>query len=864
MKTKQILKIGSLGIIMTICCSLSLSADDDYTDKIYYEYEYTESVTIKCGEKITLDPTQLDGEAGTYFRWYRNHPSSEKGHSYCGAGIKDKLEVTKEYEILTPAGNGDYVDCYKCDVIGLTPGTYTFPLVWFTESKWYNFSGTTTGYVYVRCNYRITVQATDNPKLQLSVSDTCYRVVKGTNIRITSNNPDASIYYSPNKNGSFWSGTYPNTGITLNEIGTKNISARAIKLDYPASDLFDHDYKVIEPGDFHEMLPNGADVHFNIISEQDKTCKIYFVPDTLHGEFTIPSKVNGYTITGIGSEAFYNCKITSINIPESISSLESTAFGSCDNLTSVNIPQSITKIPNHLFVGCNNLTEFVIPEGTTEIGTSAFKLCTNLRSITIPQTVTTIKDLAFLGCPNIQSVISYIEEPTKLEYNVFSTEAVKYSDRYHDWPSATLYVPKGCKEKYSTTGGWMLFKEIVEMESTALSGDVNEDGEVNGTDLVSITNIILGKNAEKASADVNDDGFVNGTDYVALTNIILGKEKSVKRFTPPHKVGNQNVTTGLSIESFDIKAGETKDMFINLTNPGDEITLVQFDLQLPNELSVKKTDGEYDIDMCERTSWRKHSLDANATNGKIRFLLSSSSNTLISGNEGSIIKVTLTANSTFDGGTISLDNILMVSPDEIETRQDTYTYNIGPQAPVIEDNYLSIEDFNIKVGETKDMVIYLTNPNDEITLVQFDLRLPNGLSVKQTDGEYDIDMCERTSWRKHSLDANETNGIIRFLLASSSNTLISGTEGGIIKIALTSDNTFVGGTIKIENILLVSPDESEQIQGTYEYYLDETDGINGISEKYNVLTNIYNLSGLRVKHPLKGVYIQNGKKMFVK
>ena len=63
------------------------------------------------------------------------------------------------------------------------------------------------------------------------------------------------------------------------------------------------------------------------------------------------------------------------------------------------------------------------------------------------------------------------------------------------------------------------------------------------------------------------------------------------------------------------------------------------------------------------------------------------------------------------------------------------------------------EPFDVKAGETKEMVIDLTNPEDEITLVQFDLGLPTGLTLKQVGGEYDIDMCDRTTWRRHSLDS---------------------------------------------------------------------------------------------------------------
>ena len=61
-------------------------------------------------------------------------------------------------------------------------------------------------------------------------------------------------------------------------------------------------------------------------------------------------------------------------------------------------------------------------------------------------------------------------------------------------------------------------------DTPTMKGDVNGDGEVNGTDLVALTNIILGKSEKRDAADVNGDGEVNGTDYVSLVNIVLGKK----------------------------------------------------------------------------------------------------------------------------------------------------------------------------------------------------------------------------------------------------------------------------------------------------------------------------------------------------
>ena len=391
---------------------------------------------------------------------------------------------------------------------------------------------------------------------------------------------------------------------------------------------------------------------------------------------------------------------------------------------------------------------------------------------------------------------------------------------------------------------------ISEQGDPSLPGDVNGDGSVNGTDLVSLTNIILGKSTETSAADVNGDGSVNGTDYVALVNIILGRSSA-------RAVTRAAGATGLSIEPFDIKAGETKEMVIDLTNPDDEITLVQFDLSLPKGLSIKKVDGDYDIDL-ERTTWKKHSLDANAqADGTIRFLLASNSNTVLSGTSGAIIKVTLVADNSFDGGDIKLENILMVTPDEKERKQDTYVYSLGSDKPIPSSEGLSFEPFSIKAGETEELVIDLTNPDDEITLVQFDLRLPDGLSIKKVDGDYDIDIAGRTTWKKHSLDAYaQADGSIRFLLASNSNTVLSGTDGAIIKITLVADDSYTSGDIRLENILLVTPGEKE--------IKPDDVGIVGIMADADKAAPVYSLSGQRLAAPRRGINIVGGRKVIIK
>ena len=70
----------------------------------------------------------------------------------------------------------------------------------------------------------------------------------------------------------------------------------------------------------------------------------------------------------------------------------------CDNLTSITIPNSVTSIGDSAFWFCRDLTSITIPDSVTSIGSSAFEYCTSLTNITIPDSVTSIGKSAFNSC----------------------------------------------------------------------------------------------------------------------------------------------------------------------------------------------------------------------------------------------------------------------------------------------------------------------------------------------------------------------------------------------------------------------------------------------------------------------------------
>ena len=123
----------------------------------------------------------------------------------------------------------------------------------------------------------------------------------------------------------------------------------------------------------------------------------------------VDKKLSTYSIKEgtkwIARGAFYNCSsLTSITIPNSVTSIGSYAFYDCSSLTSITIPDSVTSIGDDTFRYCLSLTSITIPNSVTSIGDWAFHVCSSLTSITIPNGVTRIGDVAFMACSSLTSI----------------------------------------------------------------------------------------------------------------------------------------------------------------------------------------------------------------------------------------------------------------------------------------------------------------------------------------------------------------------------------------------------------------------------------------------------------------------------
>ena len=157
----------------------------------------------------------------------------------------------------------------------------------------------------------------------------------------------------------------------------------------------------------------------------------------------------------IGVNTFYNFSgLTSIDIPDSVTSIGESAFGYCRSLTSLTIPDSVANIGKNVFQGCggsiyynakcpinanmgfnsnNAITTVVIGDATPSIGTSAFTSCSGLINVTIGSGATSVGNHSFRNCSKLASITARRTTAPTIGANTF--QAVK--------TGGTLTVPIG-------------------------------------------------------------------------------------------------------------------------------------------------------------------------------------------------------------------------------------------------------------------------------------------------------------------------------------------------------------------------------------------------------------------------------------
>lgn len=188
----------------------------------------------------------------------------------------------------------------------------------------------------------------------------------------------------------------------------------------------------------------------------------------------------GTSLLTIGQSAFSNCSMKSLELPNTVQTIEASAFSESPRLSTVVFPSSVTYIGSQAFYGCPQLKKVVLPSALKTLEKNVFGTCWNLTDVFIPESVTTIRENAFGNCSSLTS-ITIPSKVTKIENGAFGfclkltsiyalpvlpvdlTASINYNVFcYLDKNICTLFVPAGSKALYASSVEWKDFVNIVE------------------------------------------------------------------------------------------------------------------------------------------------------------------------------------------------------------------------------------------------------------------------------------------------------------------------------------------------------------------------------------------------------------------
>ncbi len=250
------------------------------------------------------------------------------------------------------------------------------------------------------------------------------------------------------ESNTFDSSHYSNATLTVPHYGMS---------DYQAANYWKNFTTI---NDTYDVEVNG--IYYIVNNMTAKTVSVWYnnkkAGTDYSGNVVIPSTITEsgatYTVTVIGENAFYECPVTSVTLPSTITKIDQGAFHYCSNLTSITIPDNVTTIGLYAFEGCTTLAEVNFGNGLTSIAPWAFMYCRALTSIVLPASLTSIGGAAFSGCTALNSITSLAYTPPTIESSTF--DASHYSN-------ASLTVHNGAFPAYFEADNWKNFVHIYTM-----------------------------------------------------------------------------------------------------------------------------------------------------------------------------------------------------------------------------------------------------------------------------------------------------------------------------------------------------------------------------------------------------------------
>ena len=569
------------------------------------------------------------------------------------------------------------------------------------------------------------------------------------------------------------------------------------------------------------------------------------------------------------------------------------------------IPYSVTSIGGSAFVNCSGLTSVEIPNSVTSIGSYAFYGCSGLTSIGIPNSVTVMGILAFYGCSSLTSICFYGNCPS-FGSNTFSQVS----------SSCKVYVPQGSKGymandllktfeifevEYAAPEMPSLSPAALVINGTPVRWESSRDGGLTWTKIDCTSNVYVDENPERGKVlyrILNKNGTYS--DICKVTYYDVVPERIVASPATETKIVDESVKftldviddgytyqwyhNGVAIEgatenSYEIpviKSADAGTYYCEVTNPVSSVNSTNVELTV-NKCSQfisfpeigTKTYGDADFKLPATTNKGLpifyQSMDSDVA--------SISGNTVtITGVGETVIVATQAGNADYLEADYVARRLIVTEYAEPEQNKEL-TISAAGYATL----YLPIaveipSDVKVYIGETiKGKYVMLKELKDVIPA-------NTGVVVKAAEGIYEfvpsgdvVAPITNNLFNGTNVDTYITpaEDMVAYVLS-----MVDG-EVGMYRAKLNAEGAFLNNANKVymelnTNMLGVNNEEIDssisgsQLSKGFCFAFPETTNISGVKLNSPQTDIYYDLQGRKVSHPTRGMYILNGKKVFVK
>ena len=542
-------------------------------------------------------------------------------------------------------------------------------------------------------------------------------------------------------------------------------------------------------------------------------------------------KNGNLTLTGTGAMCDYDetspwwyvrTSLKKVTISEGITKIGEGAFDECEGLSSVDIPNTVTSIQRYAFWSCKSLTSIVCQAVTPPIcDTNTFYIDMANCVLYVPkESIDAYKNAeVWSGFKSIQAYHS----PDEPDTDVSQIDNAIYMDKAESRPGTTIELPLKMKNTASIVGFQC---DFVAPDNTSVPTDENGD-----------YRIAL---STERTTEKKTNIFATGLQTDGSIRILASSTKN----TPFS--GNDGVVATVSLHiDKDIQAGEYPVALRNVVVTDGNGTTYSTEY-VKTTLTVTITPGDVNG-------------DDKINVGDIAMV----SNYIMGISQPAFIKQAADINGDGDinvGDLSSIVELIIGGAPAMAPVQKTSANTRSGASETTHDKSIYAEDATFADGSAT-LSVQMKDDVDVVSY-QFDIELPAGIEVpKDEDDYYLIDLStKRTTARKHNIFESglQTDGSIRVLCASATNAIFTGDEGEICTITLNrSDNLAPGNyTVKLKNIVIASKEST----GIQTYYLENTTATIVVPGEVNDAGNATELkSGAnKVNFALQGVKWHGG------